>query len=138
VSLAVYGIGLLAPAFTQEPWVFPVVLAGGIAAVTVMTLPFALLMELLPPRDHGAGSALFGVSRGIGLLAGPLLAGGGIALLDGVFEETRGYGFVFVFASACVLATLALLGRLTPRPASGPSGRSAPGRRPPWRARPRR
>ncbi len=101
------------------------VLAGAIAAVTVMTLPFALLMQLLPPRDHGAASALFGVSRGLGLLAGPLVAGAAIALLgDGLFEDTRGYGVIFVLASVCVLATIPMLGRISPRPASGRGDRS--------------
>lgn len=122
VSLTVYGLGLLTPAFSQSVWLLPVVLAGGIAAVTVMTLPFALMMELLPPRDHGAGSALFGVSRGLGLLAGPIVAGLCIALLDdGLFEDTRGYGVIFVVASVCVLATIPLLGRLTPRAEAEPS-----------------
>jgi MFS family permease len=112
VSLLVYGFGLLAPAFSQAVWLMPVVLAGGVAAVTVMTLPFALLMEMLPPRDHGAASALFGVSRGLGLLGGPLVAGACIALFDGVFDDTKGYGVIFVVASACVLATVPMLSRL--------------------------
>lgn len=125
VSLGVYGLGLLTPALSQEAWLLPVVLAGAIAAVTVMTLPFALLMQLLPPRDHGAASALFGVSRGLGLLAGPLVAGVAIALLgDGLFEDTRGYGVIFVLASVCVLATIPMLGKISPRPASGRDGRS--------------
>lgn len=114
VSLVVYGLGLLTPAFSQAVWLLPVVLAGGVAAVTVMTLPFALLMELLPPRDHGAGSALFGVSRGLGLLFGPLVAGVCIALLDGPFDDTKGYGVIFVVASACVLATIPMLAKLRP------------------------
>lgn len=114
VSLVVYGTGLLLPAFTQSLLVLPLVLAGAVAAVTVMTLPFALLMELLPPRDHGAGAALFGVSRGVGLLLGPAIAGTAITLLDGVFEDTQGYGAIFVVASAAVLATLPMLPKLRP------------------------
>ena len=112
VSLVLYGTGLLLPAFTQSLLVLPLVLVGAVAAVTVMTLPFALLMQLLPPRDHGAGAALFGVSRGLGLLLGPAVAGAAITLLDGVFDDTRGYGAIFVVASACVLATLPMLPRL--------------------------
>lgn len=124
VSLLVYGFGLLTPAFSQAIWLLPVVLAGGVAAVTVMTLPFALLMELLPARDHGAGSALFGVSRGLGLLCGPLVAGACIALLgDGLFEDTRGYGAIFVVASVCVLATIPILLKVDPR---GPEGAREP------------
>lgn len=125
VSLVVYAVGLLAPAISQSIVLLPIVFAGAIAAVTVMTLPFALLMELLPPRDHGAASALFGLSRGLGLLAGPAIAGAAITFFDdGLFEDTRGYAVIFVFASACIAASLPMLRKITPRPASDRDDRS--------------
>ena len=112
VCLWIYGLGAIVPALTQSVVILPVVLLVALAAVSLMTLPYALLMGLLPERDHGAGAALFAVSRGIGLLAGPLLAGLAITLLDGVFAGTHGYAALFLVVAAAVLATLPLLRRM--------------------------
>ena len=65
VCLWVYGLGALVPAVTQHVAILPVVVLVALAAVSLMTLPYALLMNLLPESDHGAGAALFAVSRGI-------------------------------------------------------------------------
>jgi MFS family permease len=114
VCLWVYGLGALVPAFTQSVAILPVVLLVALAAVSLMTLPYALLMGLLPERDHGAGAALFAISRGFGLLAGPLLAGVAITVLRPTFEGTDGYAALFLVVSASVLVTLPLLRRLRP------------------------
>jgi MFS family permease len=113
--LWVYGLGAIVPAVTQSAIILPVVLLVALAAVSLMTLPYALLMSLLPERDHGAGAALFAVSRGLGLLAGPLLAGLAITVLEPVFSDTHGYAALFLVVSAAVLSTLPLLGRIRPR-----------------------
>ena len=55
------------------------------------------------------------MSRGIGLLAGPVLAGAAITLLRHAFEETDGYAALFLVVSASVLVTLPLLRRLRSR-----------------------
>jgi MFS family permease len=112
VCLWVYGLGALVPAFTQSIAILPVILLVALAAVALMTLPYALLMGLLPERDHGAGAALFSISRGVGLLAGPLLAGLAITVLDGVFESTDGYAALFLIVSVSVLVTLPMLRKM--------------------------
>jgi len=111
VALWLYGLGLLLPAITQSPFVLVAVPIVALAAATVMTLPFSLLMGLLPPGEHGLGAGLFGLSRGVGLLLGPLLAGLAIELLEPVFTSTRGYAAVFVIAGAAILASIPMLGR---------------------------
>jgi MFS family permease len=114
VCLWVYGLGALVPAFTQSIAILPVVLLVALAAVALMTLPYALLMGLLPESDHGAGAALFSISRGLGLLAGPLLAGLAITVLDGgVFESTDGYAALFLVVSVSVLVTLPMLRKMS-------------------------
>lgn len=112
VCLWVYGLGALVPAFTQSIAILPVVLLVALAAVALMTLPYALLMGLLPESDHGAGAALFSISRGLGLLAGPLLAGLAITVLEPAFEGTDGYAALFLVVSASVLLTLPMLRRM--------------------------
>jgi MFS family permease len=111
-SALVYGLGALAPALSQSPAILPAVLLVALAAVSLMTLPYALLMGLLPEGDHGTGAALYAVSRGLGLLAGPLLAGLAITLLRPVLTGTDGYAGLFIVVAAAVLATLPLIGRM--------------------------
>lgn len=110
-TLWVYGVGLLLPAISTSLYVLPLVFAGALAAVTVMTLPYALLMDLLPEGDHGSAAAVYGFSRGVGLLAGPLLAGLAIATLEPVFSSTDGYAAIFPVASLAVLTSIPLLRR---------------------------
>ena len=110
-TLWIYGIGLLLPAFSASPYVLPFVFGGALAAVTVMTLPYALLMDLLPEGDHGSAAAVYGFSRGIGLLAGPLIAGLAIATLEPIFASSDGFAAIFPVASLAVLASLPLLRR---------------------------
>ena len=115
VALWVYGLGLLLPAISTSPYLLPFVFAGAVAAVTVMTLPFALLMDVLPGGDDGSAAGVFGFSRGLGLLAGPLLAGAAISVAEPLLPASNGYAAVFVVASLAVLASIPLLRRLDPR-----------------------
>jgi MFS family permease len=50
----------------------PLVAFGG--GVT-MSLPYALLMPMMPSGAHGAVTGLYSLSRGLGTALGPLLAG---------------------------------------------------------------
>jgi MFS family permease len=76
VALVVYGLGLLVPFASTVPWVValaaPLVAFGG--GVT-MSLPYALLMPMMPRGAHGAVTGLYSLSRGVGTSLGPLLAG---------------------------------------------------------------
>lgn len=135
IALVVYAAGAAVPAFTQSIVILPVVAAVAFAAVVMMTLPFALLIDLLPADAHGAGAGVFGVSRGFGLLAGPLVAGVAITLLDGTFADTRGYAALFLVVAAFLVASIPALRRLSatpaPRPASDRDGRRSPAPHPP-------
>ncbi len=76
LSLVIYGIGLLVPFVTTTAWIValavPLVAFGG--GVT-MSLPYALLMPMMPSGAHGAVTGLYSLSRGLGTALGPLLAG---------------------------------------------------------------
>lgn len=121
---AVYGCGLIVPAFTQSAILIAVVPVAAFAAGVTMTLSFSVLMGLLPSRGHGAGSALFELSRGLGSLLGPVLAGIAIELAVPIFPDTDGYAAMWLIAAAAVLASLLVLGRLDDSRADR-SGRSA-------------
>lgn len=108
-ALVVYGGTMWIPGVFEYPWeavLIPIVAAG---AATVMTLPLAVLMRLLPDDKHGAASGLFGLSRGIGGTFGPLLAGAAIMLLRHPLASTHGYGALWFVGSAALLVSIVFL-----------------------------
>lgn len=71
-----------------------------------MSLPYAVLMPLMPARDHGAMSGLFSLSRGMGIMLGPLLAGAAIQSRLVVAGGTHGYAAMWLVCSAAILLSL--------------------------------
>lgn len=137
ISLWVYGVGLLLPAISQDALIvapaLPLIAFGG---AVLMTLPYGLLMGLMPPDAHGASTGLYGFSRGVGVVAGPLVAGVAIDLLRPVFQDTGGYAAIWVVAGGAILASVPLLRRIelpddadrrsSPRPRGAPRPRPVP------------
>jgi MFS family permease len=111
VGLLLYGPGLLLPLLTQSAWAFPAFVAVAFGAGAVMSLPFSLVMGVLGERDHGAAAGLFGLSRGVGLLLGPALAGLAVVTLEPVFEDTQGYAAIFPVAALAVIASIPVIRR---------------------------
>jgi MFS family permease len=113
VGLWVYGLGMIVPLLTTSPWivaaVVPFVAFGG---GVIMTLPYALLMPLMPGDRHGALSGFYSLSRGIGTALGPLLAGVAIALGRDLFAGTQGFAAMWAVCAAATLASIPLARRL--------------------------
>src|SRR5512133_310764 len=100
-SLVVYGLGLLVPFVTTVPWVValdvPLVAFGG--GVT-MSLPYALLMPMMPAGAHGSVTGLYSLSRGLGVALGPLLAGVAVEVAGG------DYRWVWLVCAAAILLSI--------------------------------
>jgi Na+/melibiose symporter-like transporter len=113
VALLVYGTGLLVPLFVTLPAaiaaIIPVVALGG---AVLMTLPYALLVPMMPEGDHGALTGFYSVSRGLGIAFGPLLAGTAIQLLRGPLASTQGFAAMWGVCSVAIFLSIPLLGRL--------------------------
>lgn len=117
VSLWVFAVGLLPAVFTTDTRFITAILPVAFAAVVLLTLPYSVLMGLLPTHSsHGTGAGLYGVSRGVGVLMGPLLAGYAVELFRSadflVFARTDGYSAVFALTSVTLLASIPLLRRM--------------------------
>ena len=117
IALWCYGIGFLVPAFTtSRPLIaasIPFIAAGG---GTVMTLAYALLMPLMPEDEHGALTGFYSLSRGIGIVAGPILAGIVIAVTSGgPFGATQGFQAVWIVCSAAAFASIPFVRKLRRR-----------------------
>jgi MFS family permease len=104
VSLVIYGIGLLVPFVTTIAWIValavPLVAFGG--GVT-MSLPYALLMPMMPAGAHGAVTGLYSLSRGLGTALGPLLAGVAIEVAGDDFR------WMWLVCGAAVLLSLPVM-----------------------------
>jgi MFS family permease len=109
-SLWVFGLGLLVPFLVSNQVIVavaaPIVGFGG---AVLMTLPFALLMPLMPPDQHGAITGYYSLSRGLGIALGPLLAGVAISLSGGLLPATEGYSAVWGVCALSVLASIPFL-----------------------------
>jgi MFS family permease len=90
--------------------VFIVATAAGI----VMALPYSMMMTMMPQSEHGVAAGVYELSRGVGVLLGPLIAGSAIELLGALFPITKGYAAIFLVTGAAVLASLPFIWRLPP------------------------
>lgn len=112
IALWVYAIGLLVPAFTTNLWLIvpgvPLIAFGG---GVVMSLPYAMLMPMMPTGEHGAFTGLYSASRGVGVMLGPILGGAATDALKGTFGGTQGYQAVWLVCSLAIFLSIPLLRR---------------------------
>jgi Na+/melibiose symporter-like transporter len=114
VAVVVYGLGAFTPALTYAPWVLGFVFIVATAAGIVMALPYSMMMTMMPESEHGVAAGVYELSRGVGVLLGPLIAGTAIELLGALFPITKGYAAIFLVTGAAVLASLPFIWRLPP------------------------
>jgi MFS family permease len=114
IALIGYGAGFLVPVFTtSRPLIgasIPFIALGG---GTVMTMAYALLMPLMPEHEHGALTGFYSVSRGVGNMLGPVLAGAAIWLTrDGLFKSSQGFQAMWIVCAASIFLSLIFLRKL--------------------------
>jgi MFS family permease len=80
----------------------------------VMTLAYAILMPLMPEDEHGLLTGFYSVSRGLGIIAGPIIAGLVISLTSsGPFRATQGFQGVWIVCAAPALLSLLFVRKLS-------------------------
>ncbi len=112
-ALWIYGVGLLVgagfsslgPLLVGLPFV-------ALAGAVVMTLPYGMLVQLAPPGAEGAVSGLFGFSRALGAVLGPIVVGVSVDVLEPLFPATNGYGAMWVAIGVPILLSLPVLAAL--------------------------
>lgn len=114
VASAVYGTGLVAGGLGREwhAWYLGLIFLVAIAGGTVMTLAWGLLFKLMPPDERGAISGLATTTKGVGLVIGPLVAGGVIDLLSSRLEATDGYQALWPVLGVPILLAIPFVARL--------------------------
>jgi MFS family permease len=129
ICLVGYGAGYLVLVFTTNRLVMgamiPLIAIGG---GTVMTMAYALLMPLMPEDEHGALTGFYSISRGTGIILGPVLAGALIWFTrDGLFKQTQGFQAMWIVCAAATFASLFFLYRMAQAPEDRRRLRSATG-----------
>jgi MFS family permease len=113
ISLWIYGIGLLLGAGLGSLDTFLLGLPFiALAGAVVMTLPYGILVGITPPGAEGALSGLFGFSRALGAVLGPVVVGVTIDVLAPLFPSTNGYGAMWIAIGAPILFSLPFLNAL--------------------------
>lgn len=111
-AAAIFGLMLLVPFITTRPLFILLILpVGAFGGATVLSLPYAILMPMMPSGRHGRLTGIYSTSRGLGIMLGPVLAGGAISLGRNLFTA-NGYAAMWLVCSACMLLSLPLLGRM--------------------------
>jgi MFS family permease len=113
IALIAYGVGYLIPIFTTSRVLIgvaaPFIAVGGGA---VMTLAYAILMPLMPEDEHGALTGFYSLSRGVGIVSGPILAGVLVAVSRHVFTGTQGFQAMWIVCAAAAFGSLVFVRRL--------------------------
>ena len=112
-SLWVYGVGLLVGAGFSSlgPLLVGLPLVA-LAGAVVMTLPYGMLVQMSPAGAEGALSGLFGFSRALGAILGPIVVGVSIDVLQPLFPATNGYGAMWIAIGMPILLSLPFLAAL--------------------------
>jgi MFS family permease len=92
--------------------VLPVLELIAFGGAVVMTLPYAVLIPLMPTHSHGALTGFYSLSRGIGTMLGPVLVGLAIELFRKPLAGTHGYAAMWGVAGNAVLLSTCFLRRL--------------------------
>ena len=110
-----FGAPMVVPFLSQEAaLIVPVLPLIAVSGGIVMALPYALLVPMMPESQHGLLSGFYSLSRGLGLMAGPLVAGVAIETMQalGAPFGAQGFSAMWLAAGGLVLATVPLSRRL--------------------------
>jgi MFS family permease len=115
IASLIYGVGFLVPALTtSRPALVAAVPFIALGGGAVMTLAYALLMPLMPEDEHGLLTGFYSLSRGLGIVVGPILAG---LLVDltahGPFAGTQGFQAIWIVCAAGALGSIPLVRTLS-------------------------
>ena len=129
-GLGAYASGVLMAQFSVPWWItlLPAALIGGAAGaiasipalrgvrlfyLAIMTLAYALLMPLMPDDEHGTMTGFYSLSRGIGIVAGPIIAGVLISLTSRhPFGSTQGFQAMWIVCAAGAFGSIPFVRRL--------------------------
>jgi Na+/melibiose symporter-like transporter len=113
VTALTYGLPMIVPFLSDDPpLLLPMIPVISASAGVMMALPYAILIPMMPRAGHGLLTGVYSMSRGIGIIAGPLLAGVAIQVQEelGTPLGTADYSALWLVAGLLLIASVPLLG----------------------------
>jgi maltose/moltooligosaccharide transporter len=93
VGIGVYLVGsVVAVLLSNYKWAFGVLPIFGLGGAIVMTLPYAILMRLMPKGQVGGFTAMFSMVRGLANVVVPVLTGGAVDVAKKYLWGTKYWG----------------------------------------------
>lgn len=102
-GLIVFGAGCVIGSLVHDVrWAIVLLPVFGAGGAAVLTLPYTIMMALMPPGRVGQFTGLYSVSRGLATVTAPLLVGMAIDLLAPYMPGSRGYAVIWPMAALAV------------------------------------
>ncbi len=123
-GIVVYMVGCVLGFFLRDiRWVVVLLPIFGAGGAAVLTLPYTIMMALMPAGRLGQFTGLYSFSRGLATVTAPLIVGAAIDIFARWLPESRGYGIIWL-AAAAALALSMVIFRTVPRPNEGDAVRT--------------
>lgn len=107
VGLWVYLGGCLFGAFiTDIKWAFVFLPLFGLGGSIVLTLPYAILIRLMPKEHIGQFTGMFSMMRGLANIIAPVVAGGAIDIVGRFIHGGRQYSVIWLLSGLMIAISL--------------------------------
>jgi MFS family permease len=107
LGLWIYLAGCVFGFFVKDvKWTFLFLPIFGLGGSIVLTLPYAILIPLMPKEHIGQFTGLFSMTRGFANIVAPVVAGGIIDIFGHDFAPGRKYTVIWLVAGAMIAISL--------------------------------
>jgi len=107
VGLGVFFGGCILGFFLRDiKWAFIFLPFFGLGGSIVLTLPYAILMRLMPKEHVGQFTGMFSMMRGLANIAAPVLAGAAIDISTQFMERGTEYSVIWLYTALMILISL--------------------------------
>jgi len=107
IGLWVYLGGCLFGTFIGDiKWAFIFLPLFGLGGSIVLTLPYAILIRLMPKEHIGQFTGMFSMMRGFANIAAPMVAGGAIDIAGKYLHDGREYSVIWLVSGLMIAISL--------------------------------
>lgn len=107
VGLGVFLGGCVLGFFLRDiTWAFIFLPVFGLGGSIVLTLPYAILMRLMPKEHIGQFTGMFSMMRGMANIAAPVVAGGAVDVAGRFMHGNAKYAVIWLVSAFMIVASL--------------------------------
>lgn len=107
IGLWVYLGGCIFGVFiTDVKWAFAFLPIFGLGGSIVMTLPYAILIKLMPKEHIGQFTGMFSMTRGLANIIAPVVAGGAIDIAGSYLHDGKQYAVIWLVTGVMIAISL--------------------------------